>query len=124
MSSLEEQTPLLQNNQGRIIIESKRDKASKWSITAGLLLFVSLILSVLVKIPFNIFTFHPLFMTTFIVLVTEGIALLQPTSTATEKKRGLKFHAFIQTTSYLSVITGFSFIFYNKVISGKPHFES
>ncbi|KAI8047390.1 eukaryotic cytochrome b561-domain-containing protein [Gilbertella persicaria] len=117
----EETTPLINRFSSS---QEKKDAYSKWSITTGLILFVSLILSVLVRIPFNIFTFHPVFMTIFIVLATEGITLLQPTSTAEEKKSGLKYHAIIQSASYLSAITGFSFIFYNKVISGKHHFES
>lgn len=122
MSLHDEQTPLLVNNDTKSILN--KDRLSKWSIISGLVLFVSLVASVLVKIPFNVFTFHPLFMTLFIVLVTEGVSFLQPTNTAEEKKKGLKYHAIVQTTSYLSVLTGFSFIFYNKVISGKPHFDS
>ncbi|KAI9249002.1 eukaryotic cytochrome b561-domain-containing protein [Sporodiniella umbellata] len=63
-------------------------------------------------------------MTLFLVLVTEGVALLQPTSTSEEKRVGLKYHALIQSTAYLATIIGFSFIFYNKIISKKAHFES
>ncbi|KAK4513707.1 uncharacterized protein ATC70_005712 [Mucor velutinosus] len=122
---VDEETPLVQQRQQQPQPQmNKQDVYAKWSIIAGLALFVSLVISVLVRIPFNVFTYHPLFMTTFIVLVTEGISLLQPTSTEIEKKRGLRHHAIIQTTSYLSAICGFSFIFYNKVISGKHHFES
>jgi hypothetical protein len=120
--STDEETPLLVTDDKKS--QLKQDKIAKWSIQAGLILFVPLIVSVLVRIPFNVFTFHPIFMTLFIVLVTEGIALLQPTATTEEKKKGLLYHTFFQTASYLSVITGFSFIFYNKVISGKAHFES
>lgn len=122
MASNDEQIPLLVNKELNSII--RKDRLSRWSIISGLVLFVSLIGSVLVRLPFNLFTYHPLFMTLFIVLVTEGVALLQPTSTVTEKKVGLKYHAAVQTISYISVITGFSFIFYNKVVSGKSHFES
>jgi hypothetical protein len=123
----DEETPLLNNqqeDQQKHITENKRDIYAKWSITSGLVLFVALVLSVLVRLPVNVFTFHPLFITVFIVLATEGISLLQLTKTPEEKKRGLRKHAIIQTSSYLSVITGFSFIFYNKVIAGKHHFES
>jgi len=123
--SVDEETPLIQQQHHQSQLQmNRKDVYAKWSIAAGLALFVSLVVSVLVRIPFNVFTYHPLFMTTFIVLVTEGISLLQPTSTEIEKKRGLRYHAIIQTTSYLSAISGFSFIFYNKVISGKHHFES
>lgn len=121
MALRDEETPLLNTNQ---TAQSSRERLGNYSITSGLLLFVALVGSVLVRIPFNLFTFHPLFATLFIVFVTEGVALLQPTSTTAEKRKGLGYHAIIQTTSYLSIITGFSFIFYNKVVSGKAHFES
>lgn len=122
MSLGDEETPLLLNTNGTA--QSPREMVGKYSIISGLVLFVALVGSVLVRIPFNLFTFHPIFATLFIVLVTEGVALLQPTSTAAEKRKGLLYHAVIQTTSYLSIITGFSFIFYNKIVSGKAHFES
>ncbi|CEJ04883.1 hypothetical protein RMCBS344292_18834 [Rhizopus microsporus] len=115
-----EQTPLIAIYGG----PRRWDKYAHGSIIFGLALFIALVGSVLVRIPFNIFTFHPIFMTLFIVLLTEGIALLQPTSTSEEKRKGLYYHALIQSTSYLSAIIGFSFIFYNKVISNKSHFES
>lgn len=122
-SSVDEETPLIEHQQSQSQL-NKKDAYAKWSIISGLTLFVGLVVSVLVRIPFNIFTYHPLFMTGFIVFVTEGVSLLQPTATDIEKKRGLGYHAIIQTISYLSAISGFSFIFYNKVISGKHHFES
>jgi ureidoglycolate hydrolase len=122
-SSVDEETPLIEYQQSQSQL-NKKDAYAKWSIISGLTLFVGLVVSVLVRIPFNVFTYHPLFMTSFIVFVTEGVSLLQPTATDIEKKRGLGYHAIIQTISYLSAISGFSFIFYNKVISGKHHFES
>lgn len=125
MTNVDETTPILGGpEQQQKLITIKNDKVSFWSIQLGLLLFVALVASVLIRLPFNLFTYHPLFMVPFIILVTEGIVLLQPTSTVEEKKKGLKYHAIIQTLSYLSVISGFSFIFYNKVVSGKHHFES
>ncbi|KAI8080937.1 eukaryotic cytochrome b561-domain-containing protein [Thamnidium elegans] len=63
-------------------------------------------------------------MTLFLITATEGVSLLQPTSTPEEKKKGLKYHAIVQTTSYISAITGFTIIFCNKILQGKPHFES
>jgi hypothetical protein len=121
-----EGSPLLGAHQDpqKHIVSNKGDVYAKWSITAGLVLFAALVLSVLVRLPVNVFTFHPVFITLFIILATEGISLLQPTKTSEEKKQGLKKHAMIQTGSYLAAITGFTFIFYNKVIAGKHHFES
>ncbi|KAI8368337.1 eukaryotic cytochrome b561-domain-containing protein [Choanephora cucurbitarum] len=118
-SELENQ-PLLNNPP----VVKKQDTYGKWSIMAGVGLFVALVLSVLVRLPVNIFTGHPIFMVLLIIFVTEGIALLQPTSTPLEKKEGLRKHAIVQSATYLSAIGGFSFIFYNKVVAGKYHFES
>ncbi|KAI8638678.1 eukaryotic cytochrome b561-domain-containing protein [Parasitella parasitica] len=119
-----EDTPLTHQQQQSQIQWNRKDVCAKWSIISGLALFVGLVVSVLVRIPLSIFTYHPIFMTTFVVLVTEGVSLLQPTATVAEKKRGLKCHAIIQTLCYLSAISGFSLIIYNKIISGKHHFES
>ncbi|KAI8380343.1 eukaryotic cytochrome b561-domain-containing protein [Blakeslea trispora] len=102
----------------------KRDTYAKWSILAGVATFVALVLSVLVRLPVNLFTGHPVFMMVLVICATEGIALLQPTKTPSEKKQGLRKHAIVQSITYLSAIGGFSFIFYNKVVAGKHHFES
>jgi hypothetical protein len=120
--STEEETPPLVTDNKKL--RSKPDKIAILCIQAGLIVFVSLFVSVLAKIPFNVFTFHRIFMTLFVVLVTEGIALLQPTATAEEKKKGLLYHAFFQSASYLSAIAGFSFISYKKVISGYSYIGS
>lgn len=117
---MNEQSPLIGFKEKK----TRKDIYANISIALGLTLFVGLIGSVLVRIPLNVFTYHPIFMTLFIVLITEGIALLQPTSTTEEKKKGLKYHSLIQSTSYIFAIIGVSFIFYNKIISGKAHFES
>ncbi|KAI7899752.1 cytochrome b561 domain-containing protein, partial [Cokeromyces recurvatus] len=63
-------------------------------------------------------------MTLFVVFVTEGISILQPANTAQEKKKRFQYHVTIQLTSSIFAILGFSFIFYNKIISKKSHFES
>ncbi|CAO3696700.1 unnamed protein product [Rhizopus stolonifer] len=120
MANEDERIPLIEAPQ----FYSKKDNYANLSIILGLVLFVGLTGSVVIRIPFSAFTFHPVFMMLFIVLMTEGIVNLQLTTTATEKKVGLKYHAWIQSGSYLSAIVGVSFIFYNKVISNKPHFES
>jgi hypothetical protein len=75
--SIEEQTPLLQTAEPKASI--KKDKCGQFSLISGLVLFVGLVLSVLVRIPFNVFTYHPIFMTLFIVLSTEGKFFINPT---------------------------------------------
>ncbi|ORY95487.1 eukaryotic cytochrome b561-domain-containing protein [Syncephalastrum racemosum] len=120
MAGQQEQMPLLPD------IPSRRpfDALSMLSVRLGLLLFAALVLSVLARVPLSVFSYHPFFMTLFIVLFTEGIALLQPTSTAIEKQRGLRRHAIVQGAAITAAILGVSAIFYNKVISNKDHFTS
>ncbi|KAI7875605.1 hypothetical protein K492DRAFT_173199 [Lichtheimia hyalospora FSU 10163] len=120
-----ENTLLLNHNVMKIPSrESLKDKASVIVLNAGLLLFIGLVVSVLVRIPFNLFTYHPIFMTLFIICCTEGVVLLQPTRTPQEKKRGLRHHAIVQAIGYTSAIVGFTTIVYNKVVSDKEHFTS
>ncbi|KAI9488377.1 eukaryotic cytochrome b561-domain-containing protein, partial [Zychaea mexicana] len=54
----------------------------------------------------------------------KGVNLLQTTSTAKEKAKGLKKHAFMQASAYIFAIVGFSFIVYNKAMMHKEHFTS
>ncbi|KAI8994995.1 eukaryotic cytochrome b561-domain-containing protein [Pilobolus umbonatus] len=120
----EENTPLVASSSPMNAHISRKDTVSKYCIATGIILFVSLVGSVLVRLPFNMFTLHPLLMSLFIVFITEGIVLLQPTRTPQEKKKGLKLHAMIQTVAYIASIFGFIYIFRNKVLSNKAHFES
>ncbi|CDS10675.1 hypothetical protein LRAMOSA11161 [Lichtheimia ramosa] len=120
-----EDSPLLNHNVMKTHSrESLKDKASAIVLNAGLLLFIGLVISVLVRVPFNLFTYHPIFMILFITCCTEGIVLLQPTRTTQEKKRGLRHHATAQVIGYTSAIVGFTAIVYNKVVSDKEHFTS
>ncbi|KAI9008980.1 eukaryotic cytochrome b561-domain-containing protein [Phycomyces nitens] len=103
---------------------TKQDRLAGYATHFGVALFAALILSVLVRLPLGVFTYHPVGMTLFVVLITEGISLLQPTSTPEQKAKGQKNHAMVQTIAYCSAIVGFTAIFYNKVLSSKPHFTS
>ncbi|CAO3609097.1 unnamed protein product [Cunninghamella blakesleeana] len=126
MTIINEQTPLVNNynNDPTLGSITKKDKNGLLLIRFGQISFALFILSVLVRIPLSVFSFHPFFMTIFILILTEGIATLQTTKTLQEKREGLKKHALIQLLAYISSGIGFSAIFYNKIISGKPHFTS
>ncbi|CAO3626248.1 unnamed protein product [Cunninghamella echinulata] len=118
-----EQTPLV-NNEQVLYSNTKKDKSGLLLLRFGQVSFAIFILSVLTRVPLAIFSVHPFFMTIFILFLTEGIATLQPTKTLEEKRDGLKRHAFIQLSAYISSSIGFSAIFYNKILGGKPHFTS
>ncbi|KAI9250453.1 eukaryotic cytochrome b561-domain-containing protein [Phascolomyces articulosus] len=95
------------------------------SLHIGLILFFGLVIAVLTQIPFAPpLILHPLFMTLFIILITEGVALLQPTSTEKEKKKGLKLHALVQGFAYVFLIVGFGIMVNSKMQRGGPHFAS
>ncbi|ORZ13200.1 eukaryotic cytochrome b561-domain-containing protein [Absidia repens] len=132
---IDERTHLLNSDdsEGQILTtavtsdkEHRKERDSKGSllIRLVLMLLAVVILSVLARIPLSVFSLHPFFMTIFVILLTEGIATLQPTHTKNEKHQGLKRHAIIQIVAFLLGLLGFSAIFYNKVISNKSHFTS
>ncbi|SAL99209.1 hypothetical protein [Absidia glauca] len=102
----------------------QQDVKGLWLVRTALLLLAVEVLSVLARIPLSVFSLHPFFMTLFIILLTEGVTTLQPTRTKVEKRLGLHRHAIIQLFAFLSAVTGFSAIFYNKVLANKDHFTS
>ena len=51
-----------------------------------------------------------------------GVCLLQPTSTAKEKKKGLKLHAVIQSSAYVFLLVGF-IIMVHAFSTGRSHFS-
>ncbi|KAL0096629.1 eukaryotic cytochrome b561-domain-containing protein [Phycomyces blakesleeanus] len=120
----DQETPLLGPRATPFGPKTKQDRLAGYSTHLGIGLFTVLVLSVLIRLPLSVFTIHPVFMTIFVVSISEGISLLQPTHTPEQKAQGLKKHAAIQTISYVAAIIGFTAIFYNKVISSKPHFTS
>ncbi|KAI9488376.1 hypothetical protein BDB00DRAFT_848207 [Zychaea mexicana] len=78
----QETTPLLLSNRHPTDstttpkeMKSRSDAIFGAATHVGLALFVGLIISVLVRIPFNVFTYHPIFIMLFIVFTTEGIVL-------------------------------------------------
>ncbi|KAG2223536.1 hypothetical protein INT45_000856 [Circinella minor] len=93
------------------------------AIQSGLLLFLGLVIAVLVQIPFTYRILHPIFMMLFVVSITEGVYLLQTTSTPKEKKKGLKLHAFIQSFAYVFLLVGF-IIMVHAFSTRSSHFNS
>ena len=75
----QETTPLLFTNNTELQQKQKQANMNKKDAIfgtmthIGLALFVALVISVLVRLPFNVFTYHVMFIVPFIVLSTEGL---------------------------------------------------
>ncbi|RUP43725.1 eukaryotic cytochrome b561-domain-containing protein [Jimgerdemannia flammicorona] len=91
----------------------------------GLVIFVVSVYTAIIKAGWpSPFAWHPALMTILLVAVTEGILILQPTTTPAEKATGLNLHKWTLIIGYTCAIGGSSVIFYNKVLSGKEHFTT
>ncbi|KAI7865735.1 hypothetical protein BDF14DRAFT_1822953 [Spinellus fusiger] len=118
-----ENTPLVYHYP---LVGSKRkgDQFYAYLTHTGLALFAALVLSVLVRLPLNVFTLHPLFNVIMLVSVTEGVVLLQTTSTQEEKEKGLEYHAIVQSIASFSFVVAGTAIFVNKYLLNKEHLTS
>nr|CAG8639864.1 5752_t:CDS:2 [Entrophospora candida] len=90
----------------------------------GVLLFSSTVWYIMWNADYLFFVWHPTFMALTIFMVTNGILVLQKTTTREEKSMGLNLHRLIQTISLLSVISGFYVIITFKNMKNKEHFAS
>lgn len=79
---------------------------------------------VVVSNPAGLFTPHPLFQSFGVVVLLNGILLLQPTKTAVAKKTGLQAHQIAQAIGLFSVAAGATFIIVNKALHGAAHFTT
>ncbi|KAL9612542.1 MAG: hypothetical protein Q9167_002881 [Letrouitia subvulpina] len=59
-----------------------------------------------------------------ILLITQGILLLQPTHTPKQKVQGAHLHAIFNSTGTLALVAGLIVIEYNKISHAGGHFES
>ncbi|KAL9036353.1 MAG: hypothetical protein Q9214_006173 [Letrouitia sp. 1 TL-2023] len=59
-----------------------------------------------------------------ILLITQGILLLQPTHTPKQKVQGAHLHATFNSTGTLALVAGLIVIEYNKISHAGAHFES
>ncbi|KAI8140474.1 eukaryotic cytochrome b561-domain-containing protein [Fennellomyces sp. T-0311] len=118
-----EQTPLVRKRASPKLMR-RTDAIFLAAANVGLVLYVSVIISCLAKLECDLFIWHPICALVFIVLVTEGVLLLQPTCTPEEKKQGLQWHAIILGLAYMFAIAAFAIIVANKVIVQDDQFDS
>ncbi|KAG9292254.1 hypothetical protein G9A89_000272 [Geosiphon pyriformis] len=93
-----------------------------WIATAGSLAFLALVCYVVLKTKnFDLFMWHPLLMSLTLLLLTQGILLLQRTAKQEEKIQGLRFHRAVQFLGLLTCTAGFSIIVYTKIKHKEKH---
>ncbi|KAJ5093062.1 hypothetical protein N7456_008923 [Penicillium angulare] len=88
----------------------------------GIWIFTILIWCKILSQPIILFTAHPLLAISGLLLQIQGILILQPTTTASEKQKGTRFHYIIQLISTLLFLSAFIVIEVNK--GTHPHFDS
>ncbi|TGO10316.1 hypothetical protein BTUL_0138g00030 [Botrytis tulipae] len=90
----------------------------------GLLLLVAHIWASIFLYPLMLFSAHPLLNSAALLVLTQGILILQPTHTATQKRQGTIAHAGINALASSLLIAGLVVIEVNKFAHNGTHFES
>ncbi|KAM0699540.1 hypothetical protein Q7P36_000542 [Cladosporium allicinum] len=71
-----------------------------------------------------LFSAHPLLNSAALLFFIQGILVVQPTHTASQKKQGTYAHAVLNDVALLSALAGLVVIEYNKISHGGTHFVS
>ncbi|KAI9852927.1 MAG: hypothetical protein M1838_003721 [Thelocarpon superellum] len=74
--------------------------------------------------PLILFSAHPLLNSAGLLLVTQGIVVLQPTHTKAQKEQGTTIHTIFNGFGFDALLAGLVIIEYNKISHGGIHFES
>lgn len=90
---------------------------------AALLLLASVWASVFMS-PLILFSVHPLAQSLGVLILLQGILVLQPTHTGAQKQVGQKVHAGLNLLAFASFVVGVVVIEVNKVKNNGPHFHS
>jgi len=90
----------------------------------GVILLTALVWASVFLHPLSLFSAHPLLNSSAILLVTEGVLILQPTHTAAQKRTGTIIHFALNQLSLDALIAAFVIIEYNKFDHNAPHFTS
>ncbi|KAJ8058092.1 hypothetical protein OCU04_012951 [Sclerotinia nivalis] len=90
----------------------------------GLILLVAHIWASILLSPLILFSAHPLLNSSGLLFLTQGILILQPTHTATQKRQGTLTHAGFNGVAGSLLIAGLVIIEVNKFAHHGIHFES
>ncbi|KAI9812352.1 MAG: hypothetical protein M1832_000440 [Thelocarpon impressellum] len=91
---------------------------------AGIWILVALVWAGVFLHPLIVFSAHPLLNSAGVLLVTQGILVLQPTHTAQQKRQGTVVHSVLNAFGVDLLIAGLVVIEYTKISHGGIHFES
>ncbi|KAF1985849.1 hypothetical protein K402DRAFT_421773 [Aulographum hederae CBS 113979] len=91
---------------------------------AGIWVLAAIVWGAMFSHKIMLFTAHPLLNSAGLLLITQGILVLQPTHTAQQKKQGTYVHAGLVDVGIAALIAGLVIIEVNKFGHGGIHFES
>ncbi|KAH6673072.1 eukaryotic cytochrome b561-domain-containing protein [Halenospora varia] len=91
---------------------------------AGIILLTASVWASVLLSDLILFSAHPLLNSAGLLFLTQGILILQPTHTATQKKQGTIAHALINNFAADALVAGLVVIEVNKFAHNGTHFES
>lgn len=95
-----------------------------WVAEVGIIIWFIVLWRVVLTHPAGLFTFHPLLQSFAILAFYQGILVLQPTKTPSQKRSGLTVHEFFQIGGTIAIATGTVVMIINKSLHNAPHFTS
>lgn len=90
----------------------------------GIWILAALVWAGIFTHPLILFSAHPLLNSAGVLLLTQGILVLQPTHTPTQKRQGAHVHALLNGTGALALVAGLTVIEVNKIRDHHEHFRS
>jgi len=128
MSDIGEQEPLLGSpgdvEQRERTIFANLILGSGIIAQAGIWILTAVVWSGIFEHPLILFSAHPLLNSAGLLLITQGVLILQPTHTAEQKRLGTYIHAAFIDIGLLALLGGFVVIEVNKHKNHLAHFES
>jgi len=91
---------------------------------AGLVLLIAHVWACIFHADLILFSAHPLLNTGGLLLLVQGILILQPTHTADQKRAGTLAHFLLLNLALDLLVAGLVVIEYNKISHSGTHFES
>jgi len=91
---------------------------------AGIVLLVASVWASIFLHDLILFSAHPLLNSASLLFLTQGILILQPTHTSTQKRKGTIAHFILNNLGLDLLVAGLVVIEYNKIRGGTHHFES
>ncbi|KAK4986413.1 hypothetical protein LTR50_005319 [Elasticomyces elasticus] len=91
---------------------------------AGAWILAAIIWGSVFSHPLMLFSAHPLLNSAALLVLTQGILILQPTHTKEQKKVGTWNHAALNEVALAAGVAGLVIIEYNKISHGGTHFVS